>query len=238
MGLLTVGGFYKKIKNFIYTRSAYLLEGTVTDPANFDLAASLAGSGITYPLNSPNDATIKGLEIDVQTQLRQLPGLLKGIVVSANFSLMDSEMGYPQTIKSRVKNPDYVMGDGSKPFLPINSDTIYYDRLLKQPSMLLNLSLGYDYKGFSGRISYSYQDNILTSEQRRADGADVESTKAFSKWDIQLKQRITDRLNIYASMSNIFNWSDSSKRDVTGYPSSVEIYGSTFYVGVKYDIFK
>lgn len=238
LGLLTVGGFYKKIKNFIYTRSAYLLEGTVTDPANFDLAASLAGSGITYPLNSPNDATIKGLEIDVQTQLRQLPGLLKGIVVSANFSLMDSEMGYPQTIKSRVKNPDYVMGDGSKPFLPINSDTIYYDRLLKQPSMLLNLSLGYDYKGFSGRISYSYQDNILTSEQRRADGADVESTKAFSKWDIQLKQRITDRLNIYASMSNIFNWSDSSKRDVTGYPSSVEIYGSTFYVGVKYDIFK
>lgn len=238
LGLLTIGGFYKKIENFIYTRSAYLLEGTATDPANFGLAASLAGSGITYPLNSPHDATIKGLEIDVQTQLRRLPGAWKGIVIGANLSLMDSEMGYFETVKSRVKNPAYQPGDGSKPFVPVNSDTIYYDRLLKQPSLLMNVSLGYDYKGFSGRISYSYQDNILISEQHRADAADVETTRAFSKWDIQLKQRITDRLNVYASVSNLFNRSDRKKRKVTGYPSNVECYGSTFYVGVRYDLFK
>ncbi len=238
IGLITVGGFYKKIKNFIYTRSAYLLEGTATDPANFGLASTLAGYGITYSLNSPYDATIKGLEIDIQTQLRRLPGLLKGIVIGANMTLMDSKMGYFETTKSRVANPNYVAGDGSKPFLPVNKDTVYYDRLLKQPSFLANLSLGYDYKGFSGRLSYTYQGNILIAEQHRSDGADVESTKAFSKWDLQLKQRISKQFYVYASASNIFNWSDSKKRNVTGYPSSVEIYGSTFYVGVKYDIFK
>lgn len=237
LGLLTVGGFYKKIKNFIYTRSAYLLEGTATDPVNFDLPASLASSGIAYPLNSPYDATIKGLEIDVQTQLRQLPGLLKGIIVSANLSLMDSEMGYFETVKSRVKNPNFVVGDGSKPFLAVNNDTVYYDRLLKQPSFLANFSLGYDYKGFSGRVSYSFQDNILTSEQHRADAADVETTKSFSKWDLQLKQRINSRLSIFASASNLFNSSDRKKRNITGYPSSVEYYGSSFYMGFKYDLF-
>lgn len=238
IGLFTVGGFYKKIKNFIYTRSAYLLEGTATDPANFGLPSSLVGSGITYALNSPYDATIKGLEIDIQTQLRRLPGLLKGVVIGANITLMDSKMGYFETTKSRVKNPNYVVGDGSKPFLPINKDTVYYDRLLKQPSFLANFMLGYDYKGFSGRLSYTHQGNILVAEQHRSDGADVESTRAFSKWDLQLKQRINKKLYVYASASNIFNWSDSKERNVTGYPSSVEIYGSAFHIGMKYDIFK
>ena len=163
IGFFTVGGFYKKIKNFIYTRSAYLLEGTVTDPANFGLASSLVGSGITYSLNSPYDATIKGIEVDVQTQLRRLPGLLKGIVLGANITLMDSKMGYFETTKSRVKNPNYVVGSGDKPFLPVNRDTVYYDRLLKQPSFLANFSLGYDYKGFSGRLSYTHQGNILVA---------------------------------------------------------------------------
>ena len=238
IGFFTVGGFYKKIKNFIYTRSAYLLEGTVTDPANFGLASSLVGSGITYSLNSPYDATIKGIEVDVQTQLRRLPGLLKGIVLGANITLMDSKMGYFETTKSRVKNPNYVVGSGDKPFLPVNRDTVYYDRLLKQPSFLANFSLGYDYKGFSGRLSYTHQGNILVAEQHRADGADVESTRAFSKWDLQLKQRINKQLYVYASASNIFNWSDSKERNVTRYPSSVEVYGSSFYIGMKYDIFK
>jgi len=238
IGFFTVGGFYKKIKNFIYTRSAYLLEGTVTDPANFGLASSLVGSGITYSLNSPYDATIKGIEVDVQTQLRRLPGLLKGIVLGANITLMDSKMGYFETTKSRVKNPNYVVGSGDKPFLPVNRDTVYYDRLLKQPSFLANFSLGYDYKGFSGRLSYTHQGNILVAEQHRSDGADVESTRAFSKWDLQLKQRINKQLYVYASASNIFNWSDSKERNVTRYPSSVEVYGSSFYIGVKYDIFK
>lgn len=238
IGLLTIGGFYKKIRNFIYTRSAFLLEGTATDPARFGLATSLAGSGITYPINSPYEATIKGLEIDVQAHLRQLPGFLKGVVIGANLSFMDSKMGYFETYKSRIKNPDHVAGTGTKPFLPVNNDTVYYDRLLKQPSFLANVSLGYDHKGFSARVSYSYQGNILIAEQHRSDGADVESTKPFSKWDLQLKQRISDRFNIYVSASNIFNWSDSKKRNVTGYPSNVEIYGSACYIGFKYDIFK
>ena len=120
----------------------------------------------------------------------------------------------------------------------MNKDTVYYDRLLKQPSFLANFSLGYDYKGFSGRLSYTYQGNILVSEQHRSDGADVESTKAFAKWDLQLKQRINKQFQVYASAANIFNWSDSKKRNVTGYPSSVELYGSSFNIGLKYDIFK
>lgn len=81
--------FIKKIKNFIYTRSAYLLNGTATDPKNFDsLYPELADYNINYPLNSPNDATIKGIEFDLQLQFRKLNNFLKGVVLSANLSLM------------------------------------------------------------------------------------------------------------------------------------------------------
>jgi outer membrane receptor protein involved in Fe transport len=106
-----------------------------------------------------------------------------------------------------------------------------------QPAMLANFSIGYDYKGFSGRLSYSYQDDILTTAQRRPDGADKEATIIFARWDLQLKQKITKNLSIYGSMSNIFNQPDKSSRLVTGYVSSIEYYGFTAYLGIKYDFF-
>ena len=238
-GLFTVSGFYKKIKNFIYTRSAYLLNGTATDPKNFDsLYPELAGYNINYPLNSPNDATIKGIEFDLQLQFRKLNNFLKGVVLSANLSLMDSKMNYFETLKGREANPNYTMGGTEKPFIPTNSEIVYTDRLLNQPSLLFNISLGYDYKKFSGRISCNYQDGVLVTEQHRPDGADVESTRSFMKWDAQLKYNITKNFSIFGTVSNFTLSSDRKRRDITNYPSSVEYYGATAYIGFKYDIFK
>ena len=238
-GLFTVSGFYKKIKNFIYTRSAYLLNGTATDPKNFDsLYPELAGYNINYPLNSPNDATIKGIEFDLQLQFRKLNNFLKGVVLSANLSLMDSKMNYFETLKGREANPNYTVGGTEKPFIPTNSEVVYTDRLLNQPSLLFNVSLGYDYKKFSGRISCNYQDGVLVTEQHRPDGADVESTRSFMKWDAQLKYNITKNFSIFGTVSNFTLSSDRKRRDITNYPSSVEYYGATAYIGFKYDIFK
>lgn len=238
VGLLTIGGFYKEIENFIYTRSALVLSGTATDPSVFALDEAISGWTITYPLNSPNKAMVKGAEIDLQTQLRSLPGLLKGIVLSANLSFMNSKMGYNETLIKRIVNPNYGIDGDRRRFIHINADTTYFDRLLRQPSILANFSLGYDYQGFSGRLSYNYQDNILIKEQHRTDGADKESTLAFSRWDMQLRQRINKKLDVYLSMSNILNTPDRNKRDITGYPSSIEYYGYAVYIGVKYNVFR
>ena len=71
MDCLLLVDFIRILKNFTYTRSAYMLNGTVTDPANFDLPMSLSGGSITYPLNSPYNATLKGLEFDLQLQFRK-----------------------------------------------------------------------------------------------------------------------------------------------------------------------
>lgn len=236
-GLFSIGGFYKEIENFIYTRRAIMHPGTSTQPSDFGINDGMAGWTINYPLNSPNKAYIKGLELDLQTQLTFLPGAWSGIVLSGNFTVMDSKTKYNETLVTRMANPDYGIDGDMRRFIVVNVDTAYTDRLLRQPRILGNLSLGYDYKGFSGRISYNYQDNILIKEQHRTDGADKESTLPFSKWDLQLKQRVTPKLDILFSMSNISNSPDVSVRDVTGFISSMEYYGLTAYIGFKYKIF-
>lgn len=236
-GMFSVSGFYKKIDNFIYTRSAYLLEGTATDPGNFGLSTAYSGYAVNYPLNSPYTADLKGIEFDLQVQFRKLENFMKGIVVSANTTFMDSKMNYFETLRGRVRNPDFVAGQNS-PFLPVNTDVVYTDRLLNQPSTLLNISLGYDYRRFSGRVSCNYQDGVLVAEQHRPDGADKESTRAFTKFDAQFKYNINSQFTVYATMANFTNSTDRQRRDITNFPSRVEYYGSAFYIGLKYDIFK
>ena len=233
-GLFTMGGFYKKIDNFIYVRKAILMKGTDTDYGLFGLSPTLDGFTIQYPMNNPHASYLWGAEFDLQTSLKSLDGFWKGIVFNGNMSFMNSRAQYNQTLIERTVNPNYGKpGNTLGRFININVDTTYTDRLLKQPSMLANASIGYDYKGFSIRISYSYQDNILITPQQRSDAADKESTLGFSKWDLQLNQKINKHVSIFGNMSNIFNQPDVSVRDITGYMTSLEYYGYTANIGLK-----
>ena len=84
------------------------------------------------------------------------------------------------------------------------------------------------------RLSFNFQDDILTREQRRPDGADREGTLEFHRWDFQLNQRIIKRLTFNASVSNIFNRPDHSVRLITGYITELEYYGYMAQLGLKY----
>ena len=41
--------------------------------------------------------------------------------------------------------------------------TTHIDRLLDQPDEIVNFSVGLDYKGFSGRLSMLYNDNVFVN---------------------------------------------------------------------------
>ncbi|MFC2116413.1 TonB-dependent receptor domain-containing protein [Bacteroidota bacterium] len=233
-GLFTVGAFQKNIENFLWTRKALIRTDTDTDPAVLKLAESTVGYDVYYPVNNKNMSTIKGLEFDLQTNLDFLP--VKGFVFNANFTIMESHTKYSETLIEQVVNPDY----GIVPFAPraitVNHDTAYADRLLSQPNYLANLGLGYDNRkwGTSVRLSFNFQDDILTREQRRPDGADREATLEFYRWDFQLKQMITKKLSFNANVSNIFNQPDRSVRLITGYYTELEYYGYLAQIGLKY----
>ena len=236
-GLFTVSAFYKNIDNFIYSRTAVVLDNTSTAPENFGLTPSYNGAIITYPLNSPTTATIKGVEVEAQIMFHNLDNFLKGFVISTNFTLMDSKMKYHTTSLSRAENPDFGKVPGAKPFIQVNNDVAYEDRLLSQPAFLFNASLGYDYKKFSARVSCNYQDGVLVTAQQRSDAADKEITLPFMKWDAQLKYTFNKHLSLYATWSNINLEVDRKVRYITNYPMKTEYYGTTAYIGIKYNIF-
>lgn len=233
-GLLTLGAFHKNIENFLWNRTALIRAGTDTDPELLNLANSTLGFSVEYPLNNKNRSTIKGLEFDLQTNLDFLP--VKGFVFTMNFTIMESETKYTETLIKRAYNPDYGVIPGAPRIIFLNHDTAYVDRLLSQPNYLANAGFGYDNKniGLSVRLSFNFQDNILIREQRRPDGADKEATLEFYRWDFQLNQRIFKKLSVNANVSNIFNQPDRSIRLITGYITEIEYYGYLAQIGLKY----
>ena len=235
-GLLTLGAFYKNIENFLWNKQALVLAGTGTDPDVLGIPRSTLGFTVTYPANNPNKSEIKGFEFDLQSNMDFLP--VKGFVLNLNFTLMESNTKYPEVLVIRALNPDYGTVPGAPRIIFINRDTAYVDRLISQPSYLANVGLGYDNKklGFSARLSFNYQDNILIKEQRRPDGADREGTLAFYRWDFQMNQRITKRLSLNANIANITNQPDQSSRLITGYLTKIEYYGFMAQLGLRFDL--
>lgn len=236
-GLLTLGAFYKDIQDFIWDKQALVLKGTATDPSVLEIPQSAVGFRVNYPLNNPNRSNIKGFEIDLQSNLNFLP--IKGFVLNMNLTLMDSKTRYPEVLIVRALNPDYGVKPGVPRVILVNHDTAYVDRLIAQPGVLANVGLGYDNKktGLSVRLSYNFQDDILTREQRRPDGADREGTKSFNRWDLQINQRISKRITLNGNIANIFNQPDRSERLITGYIRKLEYYGCMAQIGLKFDLF-
>ena len=147
-------------------------------------------------LNNPNAVFLKGWEFDYQTRFWYLPGLLKGLVFNANYTRTSSKVKYPLTyIKSEF--------DWSVPgVVKSNIDTIYVDRLLDQPNKIINLSLGYDYKGFSGRISMNYISNVFSTTNFWPGLR--EDTDAYRRYDLSMKQKLPVKgLELYLNISNL-----------------------------------
>jgi len=127
-------------------------------------------------VNDPNRATDYGVEFDWQTHFWYLPHPFDGLVLNVNYTHVFSKAKYPYTNVEKVGRATVYV------------DTSYTDRLLYQPDNMANLSVGYDYQGFSIRVSMIYQDNIFSGPnfwpQLRT------TTAAYTRWDLSAKQNL------------------------------------------------
>jgi len=211
IGLFTVDFFYKDMSNLIYYLQnffpfyPYPIAGAPADlssrlPArNYydttwvtNASRSLTNGGI--PINDPSNAYLRGVEFSWQTHFWYFPGVLSGLVLDVNLSLMSSNQQYPyfQPLTNRFGT----------------TDTLQYATkggpLQDQPKAVYNAILGWDYKGFSSRFSASYQQLTLSSLDL------VYPTQLRNSYidniflvDISLKQQIISNLSIFANATNI-----------------------------------
>jgi hypothetical protein len=83
-------------------------------------------------------------------------------------------------------------------------DTTYVGRLVQQANDVVNLAVGIDYKGFSGRLSFSMTGNVLNSVGTRPEEASF--TGNIYRWDFTLRQNLPiDGLSLSLNGVNIFH---------------------------------
>ena len=264
IGLISVNGFYKEIQNLVVymPNSTYApaydtvaiynapagFSSRVLPPSAYSYNSNTIASTFkiaTFPINNPNMATVKGLEFAWQTSLWYLPGMLKGLLLDINYAIIRSYTQYPY-----IWVPSYPHNEGE-------GYPTYNTRggpLKNQPASKLNASLGWDYKGFSIRVSYTYQDKTLQSLDSQHSVFDSYTTPIYL-WDAQLTQKITHSLTLFANLSNITQYVDkqyfsSQPKNAPSYslpqgsqarPARLtysDFYGTRAEIGVKFNLTK
>jgi TonB-dependent receptor len=234
VGLFTVSPFYKSIDNLIMYSTITKMDTAVAKlvPAGLNIPTAwleTAPQVDTY-LNNPNPAVYKGIEFEWQTNFWYLPSFLQGLVLSVNYTYIESEIDV-----QKFKTLPVVT------FIPPRSyvtriqlsDTIRTNRMPDQPRHIANVTLGYDYEGFSIRLSYLYQSDKVTGiGQTPITDA---FTAPYSRWDLAVQQKLGSNLQLFANFNNLNNRHDES---LLGYqqlnPTSIEYYGPSIDVGVRY----
>ena len=193
LGLLSLSSFTKDIEGLIFSSG----QRYITDPDLYGLPGFTEKYRINdYKANNPNPVTLRGFEVEYQTRFWYLPNLLRGLVFNANYTRTTSEVKYPRTVIENVIN--------FNPFSieTINIDSTYIERLLDQPNDILNLSLGYDYKGFSGRLSMLYTSDVFSTVNFWPGLR--ESTDSYRRYDLSMKQKLPVKgLELYLNISNL-----------------------------------
>ena len=194
LGLLSFSYFSKKIEGLIFSSG----QRYITDPSLYGLPGFTEKYRINdYKANNPYVVNLDGFEIDYQTRFWYLPKLLRGLVFNANYTRTNSEVKYPRTVIETK-----VIFDPSFQVVTLNLDSLYIDRLLDQPRDIINLSLGYDYKGFSGRLSMNYISNVFSTTNFWPGLR--EDTDAYRRYDLSMKQKLPIKgLELYLNISNL-----------------------------------
>lgn len=237
VGFLNVAPFFKQIDNLVLYTTVPKMDTNVYNAMNaqLNIPPSWLGSApqVDTYINNPYPATYRGIEFDWQTRFWYLPSFLQGLIFDLNWTYIVSSINVQQFKDSvlTVPNPN---GHGFYQLLKLYTITAT-DRMPDQPGHLLNMTMGYDFKGFSIRVSYLYQSDKVTfiGPTPLTDAY----TSAYARWDLAIQQKLNDYTKLYANFNNLNNRHDES---LLGYrqinPSSLQYYGRTIDIGIRFTL--
>ena len=155
-----------------------------------------------------------------------MPNFLKGIVLGFNYSMIESSTFFPWS----KTNTEIVID----PFPRVVTSTESGLRKGKVPGQadeLMNLSLGYDYKGFSARLSMFRQSesvNVIGTQK------ELDTFRSgYTRWDLSLKQNVFNYFDIYLNAVNLSNNQDENYQSVSAFNTSLLDFGRSFELGAQ-----
>ena len=220
IGLLSVNGFKKKIKDLVFFTHTYTAD--LSKYPELPQGGTQLFTFNTY-INNPIPIDLWGIETEWQTHFWYLPKPFDGLVLNVNYTHIFSDASYPRSII-------YAAYDDEGNLTRTVSDTFYNTRMLNQPNDVANIALGYDLGGFSVRLSLLYQDNIFKRPdfwlQQR-----VFSAK-FTRWDVSVKQNLPwFGMQVYLNINNINGEDDVDINAKNEFPASEQRYGMSADLG-------
>ena len=240
LGLLTFGGFYKIIEGYEFTKSFPNLNDASNEVHGYDVIATNRQAPFRVPINNPHDAYTWGMEADWQTVFWYLPEPLNGLVFNINYTIIETEQTHTTVLLDRiVPDPNF-----PRRFELVPRDSTYLRPLYNQPRGILNVSLGYDYRGFSARLAHNRRSSVFISELggQRDKIENFRDGSAYSQWDLSVTQnvpRITG-LQLFLNMTNIsnsFNEETIGDSNTGGrFPLRHEYYGRLMILGLRYNL--
>ena len=235
LGLFSVGGFYKQINHFTYATSYHLHSKAVYDKfgitgldsiKSFSPFLTSADDDATFNtfINSPYNAYVRGIEVDFQTRFWYLPAPFNGMILGINYTHSSSNAIYP-----------YFDEKAARGVITKYLDSTRTGRLVFQPNDIANVTIGYDYKGFSAKVTGSFQGNSVTyvGAYPEQDGY----SKDYFTIDFSARQMLPwTGLQLFLDLKNLNNESNmSAQNSINGFTSQ-NYYGFTANLGIRYDL--
>lgn len=226
VGQISLGLFYKKLDNFVYSETRRVPdEGFTAFETPDNNPEAYSGWNRTTFLNG-DEADIYGIEISWQQNLSFLPWIFGNFGTYVNYSYTYSEADIDRET------------DAGDPVLV---------RLQDQRPHVVNAGLDYNQGNFSGHITYQWSSPFVTDyaptrswvpsiqlqERVYADNY----TDGANDVSLTLRYRITENFRVWANGSNLMNNRSVNYRyDREYYPTNVSLRGTQITMGLQYSL--
>jgi iron complex outermembrane receptor protein len=203
VGNLSAGWFHKAIKDFIV---GGIQSGTVASGTNNGYNGEYGGYTILTSLNA-GDAYVQGWELNYQQQFTFLPGLLRGISVSANYTQIATHGDF-----------------GSATDLTTNQVEGFVPKTA-------NLSLAWRYRGFGVRLLGNYTSDYIKSYSAGSVGRN-QYMRARTIFNAGFSYQLRPAVSLTCDLSNLTNEPIAYYRGIRDQMERTIIHGTTINFGV------
>jgi len=231
IGFFGVSGFYKEVRDMIWTPLKVRPPGDPPIPGFEGTFGSNALVNITQPSNHDFRVLIRGIEAEWQTNFWYLPQPFTHISLNVNYTLLASSTRYPraETINTQV-------GTDSRGRPIYKLITTYYvdsGSMVNQPDNIANCSIGYNAGGLNVWVSYSFSGKKLASFSQQLERNNY--TSSYSRYDLQIAQKLPiEGMEVIFNLANINNPTEISQFRGDSRPVSLAAYGWTADFGLRF----
>jgi len=202
VGQFSIGYFRKDLKDFLVTRTI----GVVPTGNDNGFSGDFAGFEVNGRSNA-GTATVDGWEVNYQQQFTFLPGVLRGLGFSANFTKLETSGDYGET---GVRSTSDVAR-----FTPETA----------------NVALNYKYRNYGARVSYNYTGKALWDYS--SDPSRLRYRDAREIVNLGLTYQLRRGITLAVDFTNLFNAPQEFFRGFSDRLERATFNGTTITFGIS-----